>query len=148
MAGEERRAADPVWQTADAVMLPERDASAHASCADVQINYANEANLDENVIVSENGKPVEVTADCGPDLGLDKGQEAKAEITNAKLEILNPEIEIRSSDVEIRGPESRSWGFGAREGEFSASGGWVGGSRCWGEGAEGQREAGDEAGAA
>ena len=105
---EERRAADPSWQNVAAVSLPESDTSAHAFCANVQINHANEANLDENMIVSESDKPVEVTADFGADQGLDKGEEEKGEIVNSKSEIRGLETCIRGPETGIREPEPKN----------------------------------------
>jgi hypothetical protein len=117
-----RRAADPWWQSADAVRLPETDASAQEFCTDVQKHDANEANFCENVIASQNKELVEVTANSGPDLELDKEAKAKSEVPNSKSEIQSskcenggcePEIrslksEIRSSKFESGGSESES----------------------------------------
>jgi hypothetical protein len=118
------RAEDKGWQAADSVRLPERHASDHGSRADIQRNDTNEANFDENMITVEITKPVEVTANFGPDLRLDKvadqpGEEGELEgtevqevgtlideIGGSEFEILNPKSEIRKSETEVRSSKS------------------------------------------
>jgi hypothetical protein len=101
---EELRAADPRWQVADDVRLTERDDSDHGLGADIQRNDANEANFCENMITTQLTEPVDVMANSGPDLGLDKGDEGKAEISSFKSQIANRKTE--GSESEIR--ESKS----------------------------------------
>jgi hypothetical protein len=112
---EERRATGLTWQTAGAVRLPERDASAHQSCTKSQIADANKANFDENVILAQHNESVEVTASFWPDPGLDNvaGQPREdverergetQEVGTVNDEIGGTKPEIRSSKSEDADP--------------------------------------------